>query len=224
MSMLTEELLAGNVRILQDSALYRFTSDAVLLARFLRAKRGERVADFCAGSGVVGLCFYAENEDVEHVTLFEMQPALSGLSARSVALNGLEGAFTVENVRVQDIPACYTEAFSLILCNPPYERGGFAAADEHRALCRKEISLTLEELCAASARCLKFGGRFALIHRADRLAEVVYTLHAHALEVKKIVPVAGKAGEKPYAVLVAAVKGGKPGCELLPAVSNGRGM
>ena len=59
MSMLTEELLAGNVRILQDSALYRFTSDAVLLARFLRAKRGERVADFCAGSGVVGLCFYA---------------------------------------------------------------------------------------------------------------------------------------------------------------------
>ena len=221
--MLTEELLAGNVRILQDSALYRFTSDAVLLARFLRAKRGERVADFCAGSGVVGLCFYAENEGVEHVTLFEMQPALSALAARSVALNGLEGAFTVENVRVQDIPARYTEAFSLVLANPPYERGGFAAADARKAMCRKELFLTLPELCAAAARCLKFGGRFALVHRADRLAEVIRALHERAFEVKKITPVAGKAGAKPYAVLVAAVKGGRPGVELTPTLVNEKG-
>ena len=222
MSMLTEELLAGNVRIYQDSALYRFTSDAVLLARFLRAKRGERVADFCAGSGVVGLCFYAENEGVEHVTLFEMQPALSALAARSVALNGLEGAFTVENVRVQDIPACYTEAFSLILCNPPYERGGFSAAAENKAPCRRELTLTLEELCAAAAKCLRFGGRFALVHRADRAAEVLYTLHAYRLEPKKLQFIAGKEGAKPYAVLIAAVKGGKAGLDVLPAQINGR--
>lgn len=215
-----EELLIGNYRILQDTALYRFTSDAVLLARFLSAKKGERVADFCSGSGIVGLHFYAENRGVEHVTLFEMQPSLARMSARTVALNRLEEMFTVENMRVQDIPARYVEAFSLILCNPPYERGGFENADAGKALCRKEISLTLDELCAAAARGLKYGGRFALIHRADRLAEVVYTLHAHALEVKKIQPVAGKAGAKPYAVLVAAVKGGRPGCELLPAVAN----
>lgn len=215
-----EDLLIGNYRIIQDTALYRFTSDAVLLARFLSAKRGERVADFCAGSGVVGLHFYAENRGVEHVTLFEMQPRLAELSARTVALNGLEEVFTVENVRLQDIPARYCEAFSLILCNPPYERGGFAAADAEKALCKKEIALPLEDLCAAASRCLKFGGRFALIHRADRLAELVYTLHARRLEVKKIRPVCGKAGDKPYAVLVAAVKGGKPGTEFLPALVN----
>lgn len=215
-----EDLLIGNYRIIQDTALYRFTSDAVLLARFLSAKRGERVADFCAGSGVVGLHFYAENRGVEHVTLFEMQSRLAELSARTVALNGLEEVFTVENVRLQDIPARYCEAFSLILCNPPYERGGFAAADAEKALCKKEIALPLEDLCAAASRCLKFGGRFALIHRADRLAELVYTLHARRLEVKKIRPVCGKAGDKPYAVLVAAVKGGKPGTEFLPALVN----
>ena len=132
----------------------------------------------------------------------------------------VEEVFTVENVRLQDIPARYCEAFSLILCNPPYERGGFAAADAEKALCKKEIALPLEDLCAAASRCLKFGGRFALIHRADRLAELVYTLHARRLEVKKIRPVCGKAGDKPYAVLVAAVKGGKPGAELLPALVN----
>ena len=208
--------------VVQDTKNYRFTSDAVLLARFLKAKKGERVADFCAGSGVVGLHFYGENKGVEHVTLFEMQPALSAMSAKSVALNRLQDTFTVENVRLQDIPKSYTEAFSLILCNPPYERGGFAAADADKALCKKELSLTLEELCAVAARCSKFGGRFALVHRADRVAEVLCTLHAHRLEPKKLQFVAGKAGAAPYAVLVAAVKGGKAGVEVLPAHVNGR--
>lgn len=220
--METREYLLDGMTILQDTDLYRFTSDAVLLARFLRAKRGERVADFCAGSGVVGLHFYGENRGVEHVTLFEMQPALSAMSARSVALNGLEERFTVENVRLQDISARYTEAFSLILCNPPYERGGFSAADGAVAPCRRELSLTLDELCSAAARCLKFGGRFALIHRADRVAEVVCALRAHGLEPKKLQFVAGKAGAKPYAVLIAAGKGAKPGVEVLPTQENGR--
>lgn len=220
--MQTEEYLLDGMKIIQDSEQYRFTSDAVLLARFLKAKRGERVADFCAGSGVVGLHFYGENTGVEHVTLFEMQPALSAMSAKSVALNGLEHVFTVENVRLQEIPARYTEAFSLILCNPPYERGGFSAAAENEAPCRRELTLTLEELCAAAARCLKFGGRFALVHRADRLAEVLCTLHAHRLEPKKVQLVAGKAGARPYAVLVAAVKGGRSGVDVLPVLENTR--
>ena len=215
-----EDLLIGKYRIYQDTELYRFTSDAVLLSRFLKAKKGERVADFCSGSGVVGLHFYAENKGVEHVTLFEMQPRLAQMSARSVELNRLSEVFTVENVRLQDIPAQYVEAFSLILCNPPYERGGFDAADAEKALCRKELALSLGELCAAAARCLKFGGRFVLVHRADRLAEVVYTLKEYRLEPKKICPVSGKAGQKPYAVLVAAVKGGRAGTELMPTLVN----
>lgn len=220
--MQTEEYLLDGMKILQDSDEYRFTSDSVLLARFLKAKREERVADFCSGSGVVGLHFYGENSGVGHVTLFEMQPRLARMSAKSVALNGLQEYFTVENIRLQEIPAKYTEAFSLILCNPPYERGGFSAAAENKAPCRRELTLTLEELCAAAAKCLRFGGRFALVHRADRAAEVLYTLHAYRLEPKKLQFIAGKEGAKPYAVLIAAVKGGKAGLDVLPAQINGR--
>ncbi len=218
-----ENLLIGDYRIIQDSERYRFTSDSVLLSRFLKAKRGETVADFCSGSGIVGLHFYAENRGVNSVTLFEMQRELADMSRRTVALNGLEKTFTVENVRLQEIPVCYTEKFSLILCNPPYERGGFENATPQKAVCRKEITLSLEELCLAAKRCLKFGGRFALIHRADRVSEVLNTLHENALEPKQLQFVSGREGAKPYAVLVAAVKGGKAGVNVLPALVNRKG-
>ncbi len=217
-----ESLLIGKYRILQDDGEYRFTSDSVLLARFLRAKRGERVADFCSGSGIVGLHFFAENTGVEEVVLFEMQKNLAEMSARTVALNGLGGVFKAENVRVQEIPAEYVEHFSLILCNPPYERGGFSAADEKKAPCKRELALTLPELAASAARCLKYGGRFALVERADRLAETVCALHERGLEPKKLQFIAGKGGDAPYAFLLAAKKGGKAGMEILPALVNGR--
>lgn len=217
-----ESLLIGNYRIIQDTDRYRFTSDSVLLARFLKAKRGEIVADFCSGSGVIGLHFYAENTGVESVTLFEMQKELADMSCATVELNGLEDKFFVENLRLQEIPNAYAEKFSLILCNPPYERGGFATADENKAACRKELALTLSELCAAAKKCLKFGGRFALIHRADRLAEVFCTLHENGLEPKKLQLVTGKSGDKPYAALVLAVKGGKRGIDVMPTHVNAR--
>ncbi len=215
-----ESLGVGKFQIAQDSDLYRFTSDSVLLARFVRAKKNEVVADFCAGSGIVGLHFFAENENVSSVTFFEMQASLAGLCRENIALNGLEEKMACEHMRVQDIPASYTEKFSLILCNPPYERGGFAKEREEIALCRKELSLTLGELSSCAARCLKFGGRLALIQRADRLAEALYTLHEAGLEPKRVQLVAGKAGIAPYAVLISAVKGGRAGVEVLPTLSN----
>lgn len=215
-----ESLLIGEYKIIQDTERYRFTSDAVHLARFVKAKKGEVVADFCAGSGVVGLHFFAENEGVKSVTLFESDEGLAAMSAKTVALNHLEESFTVENVRLQQIPVSYIEKFSLILCNPPYERGGFEKASEEIAPCRMELTLTLEELADAAKRCLKYGGRFAVVHRADRAAELISTLHVRGLEPKKLQFIAGKEGRKPYAVLLLAVKGGKPGVDVLPTIIN----
>lgn len=215
-----EDLLVGGYRIIQNTDFYRFTSDSVLLARFVKAKRGEVVADFCSGSGIVGVHFYAENTGIDSVTLFEMQQPLAQMSERTLALNRLEGVFRVENVRLQDIPARYTEYFSLILCNPPYEKGGFENADRQKALCRKELSLSFEELCAAASRCLKFGGRFVFVHRADRTAELIVAMSKYRLEAKKMQFVSGREGEKPYLVLISAVKGGKSGVEVLPTACN----
>jgi tRNA1(Val) A37 N6-methylase TrmN6 len=217
-----EDMLIENLKIVQDTRLYRFTSDSVLLSRFARVKPGDRVADFCAGSGVVAYHFYALHKNTVkglQFSLFEMQTALALLSEKTARLNDFENFETV-NCKLQDIPERYRERFSLVLCNPPYERGGLENENYEKAICRKEITITFPEIAKAAAFALKFGGRLALVHRADRLAEICYTLKSVNIEVKRIQFVAGKANEKPYLVLIEGVKGGKPATELLPTIIN----
>ena len=214
-----EELLEGGLKIIQDRSLYCFTSDSVLLSRFAKGKKRDVVADFCAGSGIVGLHFFALNPHIASVTLFEMQQELYDMSVRSIELNGLSG-FTAVHARIQDIGKEYDEKFSLILCNPPYERGGFEKEDYKKAVCRKELTVTLGEIVSIASKKLKFGGRLALANRADRLAEVLYTMKAANLEPKRVQLVRGRAGAKPYLALVEGVKGAKPGTDILPDAVN----
>ena len=221
-----EDMLIDGLKIVQDTRLYRFTSDSVLLSKFARAKKGDVVADFCAGSGIVAFHFFALNRsklrDLKF-TLFEMQKDLSALSEKTAAWNGFDN-FSFVQGKLQDIPKEYHEAFSLVLCNPPYERvgSGFDNDEYHKAVCRKELTITLEEIAQAATFALKFGGRLCMLHRADRLAEVCYTLHEAKLEVKKVQFVGGRYGSKPYLVLIEAVKGGKKGMELLETLYNVR--
>lgn len=217
-----EDLNVLNLKIYQDDALYCFTSDAVLLSKFARVKKGDVVADFCSGSGIVGLHLYGLNaEKVASVTLFEMQSALYELSLKSIKHNKLNEKFTAINCRVQDIDKEFNGKFSLITCNPPYmEKGrGFADQKECIALCRTEIALTLEELVLSASSALKFGGRFNMVHRADRLAEVVNVFKKYNLEPKRLQLVTG-ANKKPYLILIEGVKGGKSGLEVLQTIEN----
>ena len=217
-----EDMCINGLKIVQDTTLYRFTSDSVLLTRFARAKQGERVADFCAGSGVVGFHFHALNPDKNlQFTLFEMQEKLLALAKKTAEYNGFDN-FTFQLGKLQDFPECYREQFSLVLCNPPYERGGLENDDYEKAVCRKEITINLQEIAIAISKALKFGGRVAMLHRADRIAEVCYTLKSVNIEVKRIQFVAGKSGAKPYLVMVEGVKGGKPSCEIMETQINAK--
>ena len=216
-----EDMLVDGLKIVQDTRLYRFTSDSVLLSRFAKARNGEKVADFCAGSGIVAFHFYALNKDKKNLsfTLFELQEELSALSKKTAEYNGFDN-FSFVCGELQNLPKQYNEAFSLVLCNPPYERGGFENDDYKKAICRKEITITLPEIARAAAKALKYGGRLCMLHRADRIAEVCYTLHEVKLEVKKIQFVGGRCATKPYLVMIEGVKGGKPSCEILQTIAN----
>ena len=208
----------GDKKIIQNVGLYRFTSDSILLSRFARAKVKDEVADFCAGSGVVGFHFLCLNPHISGLTLFEMQAELADMASRTARLNGFD--CKVECCKIQDIARQYDDKFSLILCNPPYEKSGFENEVYEKAVCRKEITLTLQEIIDAAFRKLKFGGRLAIINRADRTAELLFKLKSKNLEPKRLQFVSGSVGAKPYLVMVEAVKGGKEGIEILPAIVN----
>lgn len=212
------ETLFDDKIIIQNVSLYRFTSDSILLSRFAKGKLHDDVADFCAGSGAVGFHFLCLNPHIASLTLFELQPALADMARRTAECNGFP-ARIVEG-RVQDIGGEYDGKFSLILCNPPYERGGFENLTYEKAICRKEITVTLPEIISVAAKKLKFGGRLALVNRADRIAEIFYGMKSCGLEPKRMQFIRGSEGSAPYAVMVEGVKGGKPATEILPDIVN----
>ncbi len=221
-SEVLEDMQMGDLKIVQDKNLYRFTSDSVLLSKFARAKNGDTVADFCAGSGIVAFHFYAVNREQKtglSFTLFELQKPLSALSEKTATYNEFDN-FSFVCGRLQDMEEKYREKFSLVLCNPPYEKGGFDNEQYEKAICRKEITLNLNEIVQAAAFALKYGGRIAMLHRADRVAEVCCALKKGNIEVKRMQFVAGRDGAKPYLVMIEGVKGGKPACEVLPTLVN----
>ena len=98
-----EDLLIDNLKIIQNRNLYRFSSDAVLLSKFASFKKGDKVADFCAGSGIVGMHFYALNKEVERVDGYEIQPELADTFQRSIEYNGLNDKIFCYNLPIQDI-------------------------------------------------------------------------------------------------------------------------
>lgn len=217
-----EDLNVSGLKIYQDDELYKFTSDSVLLSKFAKVKKGDTVADFCAGSGIVGLHLYGLNVDkIESVTLFEMQKPLHEMSLKSIEYNGLSDKFFAVNTKVQDIGLEYVGKFSLITCNPPYMSVGHGFLDklDNIALCRAEVSLPLAELCKAISKCLKFGGRTVLCHRADRLVDVIVELKKNNIEPKRLQFVSGK-NKEPYLFMMEGVKGGKSSIKILNSIEN----
>lgn len=220
--MLKKEFLTNGIEIFQDDNLYCFTSDAILLSKFTRVKKSDTVADFCAGSGVVGFNLYALNSDlIDSVTLFEMQKPLYELSLLSIKENALENKFSAQNIKVQDIAPAFNGKFSLITCNPPYmaTKSGFVDEKEHIAICKAEVELKLPELIKAIALALKFGGRVNIVHRADRLIEVITQMKSNGIEPKRLQFVSGGKKE-PYLFLMEGVKGGKSGLTVLKTIEN----
>ena len=216
-----EDLNINGLKIIQDDEKYCFTSDAVLLSKFARAKVGDVVADFCSGSGIVGLHFYALNPFVKSVTLFEMQKPLFDMSVKSIALNNLEKVISAENKKVQEIGGEYNGYFSLILCNPPYAKQGCGEFDKNPEIdiCRREVFLTLPELIVSVSKALKFGGRFCICHRADRLIDVISELKNNNIEPKRLRFVSGK-NKDPYLFMLEGVKGGKSGLKVENTLIN----
>jgi tRNA1Val (adenine37-N6)-methyltransferase len=211
-----DTLFGGRLEIRQNKKGYRFSIDALLLARFAEPRLTDRVIDLGTGCGVIPLILVFRRK-AEAVVGVEVQPSLAALARQNVSLNQLAAQIEIREEDFRNLPG-KGGVFDCALCNPPYRRAGSGRVNpqEEKALARHEINATLEDVLRAAHHLLKNKGRFYSIYPATRTADLFQGLRRFHLEPKRVQFVHSRAREEARLVLVEALKEGKTQVKILP--------
>lgn len=207
-----DDLHRNGYRIIQNPERFCFGMDAVLLSGFARVKPGEHVLDMGTGTGIIPILLEAKTEG-ESFTGLEIQPESADMARRSVCLNGLENRVRIVTGDIREAAQTFGAAsYHVVTCNPPYMTAshGLQNPEAPKAIARHEVLCTLEDVISQAAKLLMPGGRFYLVHRPFRLAEIMTGLCAHGLEPKRMRLVYPFVDREPNMVLLEALRGGKP--------------
>ncbi len=213
-----DALLGGRVRLVQPRRGYRAAIDPVLLAAAVGAAPGERVLDAGCGTGAAALCLAARLPGVE-VVGFERDPAMAELARAGIARSGLEGRVRVVEGDLLAPPVeLRRQVFTWVMSNPPYLVAGKARVpdDPGRRAALVE-GCTLDHWVTACLARLAPGGRLVLVHRADRLADLLAALAGRAGEIT-VFPLRPRPGAAAVRVLVRARKASRAPGRLLPGL------
>ena len=213
-----DDLQLSGLRIIQDTELFCFGMDAVLLSGFLKVKKGGRLLDMCSGNGIVALLASAKTE-AARIDALEINPKNTSLAERSVQLNGLKDRVFITCGDVREAGDIYPPAsFDVISCNPPYipEGTGLTNPDDSKALARHELKMDFTDLVRAAEKLLKPKCSLFLVHKAERLPELFIKLSTGRLEPKRLRIVCPYVTHEPAMVLIEAVKYGNPGMKAEP--------
>lgn len=196
-----------------DEHCFPLGGDSLALGDFASLKPGWRVCDLGCGGGTL-LLLLARRERTLSLTGVELDEKAAQCARDNLVSNGLTGTILTADLRERGILP--NEGFDLVISNPPYFPVG---AGKSGGQTRSEESCSLDALCTTANRLLKTGGRFALVHRPERLADLMCTLRAHRLEPKRMQFVSRSPEHTPSAVLLETVKNGGPGLDVLPVLT-----
>ena len=207
-----DELHRNGYKIIQNPERFCFGMDAVLLSGFASALEGEKVLDLGTGTGIIPILMAAKTP-AAHLTGLEIQEESADMARRSVAYNGLEDRIDIITGDIKDAPQIFgASSFDVITTNPPYMIAdhGLVNPDEAKAVARHEIKCTLEDVISQSAKVLKPGGRFFMVHRPFRLSEIFTLMSEYEIEPKRMRMVYPYIDAEPNMVLIEGNRGGKP--------------
>lgn len=208
-----EDLQLDGLKIIQSKDGYKFSTDSVLLANFGKAKASDKYLDLCSGSGVVAILFSWKNK-IKESFIIELQERLADMAKRSIEANNL-------NIRVinDDLKNCLKhfsqESLDVITVNPPYNILPKIIAENEISIATHELKTTLSDIVLTASKLLKFGGKLFMVHRADRLSDIIFELKKCKLEPKRLQIVYPKAEKEPNLILIEAKKGAKSGIKIL---------
>lgn len=212
-----DELWAGGPKFHQAEYGFKLGTDSVLLAHFTNPGRARKILDLGCGAGVLTV-LTAYKAPRAQVMGIEIQPESAEVCKLNMAANG----FDPEQILLGDLREhrnlFEAGSFDLVISNPPYftANSGYTAPDEKRATARDERSCSMDDLCKAAGYLVKWGGTFTVVHRPERLSELLCKLTKYGLEPKRLRLVSHKATSAPNLILVEARRGGKPGLTIEP--------
>lgn len=222
-----DQLYSQDVKIIQSPSCFAFSLDAVLLADFVRPNHRHRLktVDLCAGNGAVGLFLHDKLGGT--FTEVEIQKRLADMAARSIQLNQLDNRYRVLNTDIADIFAQVPkDSVDVVLCNPPYfpvTEKSQRNPNRYLAIARHEIKTNFTMVAQQMSGLLKMNGHGYLVHRPDRLTEILTTLQEHRLVPKRLRFIYPKPGREANMMLIEVIKDGKPGGMKVvpPIIVNG---
>lgn len=207
-----DDLGCNNLKIIQNTNWFCFGMDAVLLANYCDIKPNSTVVDLGTGTGIIPLLLAGKNK-VAKIYAIEFQTEVSEMARRSVELNQLGQTIEILNIdlkRAEEVLG--NNKFDVVVSNPPYmnDDTGLKNKSDNKTISRHEVKCTLRDVVSSANRLLTHNGRFFLVHRPNRLVDILVLLREYKLEPKNIRFVHPKAGKSPNLVLIKAIKAAKP--------------
>lgn len=196
-------------KIIQNREMFSYGIDAILLSSFAKAKG--LVIDLGTGTGIIPLSL-VDNKKIDKIIGVEIQKEVAEIAQRNVALNNLHDKIEIWNIDLKDLAKKLPKgSVDTIITNPPYMKAGGAIVNdkENFAISRHEIKTSLEDIIKTSSFLLKQYGKLYIVHRPNRLVDLLCSLRENGIEPKYIKWVYPKRDKQANLFLLEAVKGGK---------------
>lgn len=207
-----KEPLGNGVYVLVTDE-HHFSTDTILLANFAQPRKHERAVELGSGCGTISLIWARDGLPL-HTKAVEIQQNACDLMVRSIQMNKLDDKIEVINADLRNLKGFVPFAENdLVVCNPPYKisGGGIVNPNESHKLARHECTCTNDDVIEAAAALLRFGGRFCLCQRPERLADIIMSMRKHGIEPKRLRFVQQRLSKAPKLFLIEGKKGANPG-------------
>lgn len=216
MEVVNDLLNYHNLKIFQNPQWFSFSLDSVLLANFVKVNNKYKIIDFCTGNAPIPL--FLSTRTSGKIIGVEIQPEICRLAQKSVMINHLDNQIEIVNDDVNNLPLKYeTDTFDLITCNPPYFKYTKTSNINDnliKATARHELHLNLQNVFGCARKLLKNNGKIAIVHRTERLIDIITTMRENNIEPKRIRFIYPFVGHDSNLVLVEGAKNGKMGVKV----------
>ncbi len=217
-----DDLQLNGLKLIQDPAGFCYGTDAVLLSDFVSPATRGTIVDFCSGSGVIPLLLSAKTK-AQQIVGIELQPNYASMAQRSVLLNHLPHKISILCGDIKRIQTLFSGTCDAVTCNPPYMPlgGGDYNIHDSKSIARHELCCTLEDVLQSAARILKYGGSFYMVHRSERLCDIIRCMEKYAIMPKLLQFVYSGHHQTCKLLLIKGVRGANSGIKILPPLFKG---